>query len=359
MTTPRSAAAGKRPLDILGINETEEQLYRTLIARPGASVPELARGLMLAPGRIQRLLEALEAKGLATHTPERPRRYLPASPDIAMEALVLRRQEDLQRARGVIRELQEQSAATRRGGEQEQMVELVTSEEAERHIVEQMSRSARNEMVALVRPPMLISRLDVEPDQDSYTQREAERRGVRSRSIVDSAFLALPGAVARVQSDMRAGEDVRVISWLPFKMVATDRRLALIPLDLEQSASPVLLVRSPALLEALYVLFEILWERSSPIALADRASAQTDAMTPPLPPGAQELLSLMAAGLNDKKIASELRISASTLNRRIGEIMKLLDARSRFQTGWLAALRFRPGEQTAHPAETREPESSN
>jgi DNA-binding NarL/FixJ family response regulator len=49
------------------------------------------------------------------------------------------------------------------------------------------------------------------------------------------------------------------------------------------------------------------------------------------------LISLLAAGLNDKAIAYELGISASTLTRRITEIMHRLDAETRFQLGWLAA----------------------
>jgi DNA-binding NarL/FixJ family response regulator len=45
----------------------------------------------------------------------------------------------------------------------------------------------------------------------------------------------------------------------------------------------------------------------------------------------------MAAGLNDKAIAHELGISMRTLNRRISELMTQLNARSRFQIGWIAS----------------------
>ncbi|MGH8427385.1 MAG: helix-turn-helix domain-containing protein [Gammaproteobacteria bacterium] len=352
MTTSRTGSNAARPLEILGVGEAEERAYRWLLTHPGAGVAEIAQALALAPSKAQRLLDTIETKGLTTHTPERPRRYLPVSPDIAMEALALRRQEDLQRARGIIRELQEQATATRRqrgGGEQEQTVELITSSEAERQIVEQMSRTAQHEVVALVRPPMLVSRLDVSPEQDTYTQREAQARGVRSRSIVDAEFLALPGAVARVRGDIKTGEEVRVLPRLPFKMVLTDRRLALIPLDLEQSSSPVLLVRSSALLEALYALFEILWARAAPISVTREGELKTGNPAARLPRDAEELIPLMAAGLNDKSIAYELGISASTLNRRIGEIMRALEARTRFQIGWLARGIWGPEQSSDKP----------
>src|SRR5699024_5340817 len=154
-------------------------------------------------------------KGLVTRTLDRPRRYLPATPDIALESLALQRQEGLQRARGMIQELQKLSAASEPQDRREQIVELITSREAERQIVEQMARTAREEVIALVRPPILISWLGAAEDQ--LTQREAQARGARSRSIVDQEFLALPGAVARVCGDIKAGEEVRVFPHLPFK----------------------------------------------------------------------------------------------------------------------------------------------
>lgn len=171
---------------------------------------------------------------------------------------------------------------------------------------------------------------------------------MHSRSIVDAAFLDLPGAVTRVRGDIEDGEEVKVLNQLPFKMVLTDRRLAIIPLYLQQPASPVLLVRSSALLEALYVLFEMLWERAAPISFTDSGKLKAAEPDMSLPEETEALISLMAAGLNDKKIACELGISASTLNRRLREVMQTLEARTRFQAGWLSALRLLPSSSGSH-----------
>jgi DNA-binding NarL/FixJ family response regulator len=58
--------------------------------------------------------------------------------------------------------------------------------------------------------------------------------------------------------------------------------------------------------------------------------------------GAMQLLALLAGGLNDKAIASELDVSTRTLDRRILKLMRGLGARTRFQAGWIAAQRGRP-----------------
>ena len=330
-TAPRG-----RPLETLGISEIEERVYEALLDRSGATSAELERDLALPARTLERVLEQLEQKGLATRTTGQPRRYIPASPDIAVEALVLRRQDELRRARAEIQRLQERAAEG--AGDRRQMIELITTHEAERHVFEQMQHAAQHELIFLERPPILIAG----PEQPNETEMKALARGVRYRSIADRAFLELPGVLTRIRADMLAGEEVRVVSQLPFKMVMADRNIALIPLNLERPGSPSLLVRSSALLDALYAMFELLWSQAAPIAFARSGAMQTDELAPNLPAETERLLALLAAGFNDKAIAHELGISASTLNRRIAEIMKSVDARTRYQLGWLVARKAEP-----------------
>ncbi|HET7306808.1 MAG TPA: helix-turn-helix domain-containing protein [Gammaproteobacteria bacterium] len=329
-----------RPLNILGISEAEERTYRWLLIHSGAIAQDLAQDLSISPRKAQRLLDTIESKGLATHSPERPRRYIPAAPDIALEALILQRQKDLQDVRTAVHELQNQAVAQQHG-EQEQIIELLTSREAERQVFEHMQHVVQREVLSLIRAPVRVTRLDA-PD-DVEMQQAARARGVCYRSIVDSQYLGLPGAVRRTWEDIRRGEVVRVVPHLPFKMILADRRIALMPLNVDQSSDHVLLVRSSALLDALYALFEILWERAAPVSFnraGDMEAADPGAL---LPMGAEALVSLMAAGLNDKAIAYQLGISIRTLERRVVELMGGLNARTRFQMGWLAALRAATG----------------
>lgn len=336
MTVAGGRRETARPLEVLGISELEEGAYSWLVTHPGATARDLADALAIKPGRVQRLLDSIEAKGLTTHSPERPRRYIPASPDIAMGALILQRQSELRRARDAVRTLQERAATARARDERERMVELVTSHEAAQQTYEQLHRTAQEEVIALVRPPLLISRVEVPAELDQHAQREAQNRGVRYRGIVDAELLSLPGAVDHVWADIKAGEEARAIPQLPFKMILADHRLALIPLDLAQPDGPSLLVRSSALLDALCALFELLWERAAPISFTSTGVLETGSPDPRLSEDTEKLLSLMAAGLNDKKIAHELGISASTLKRRIAELMKAFEVRTRFQLGRLS-----------------------
>lgn len=351
MTVREDDARGRRPLDALGIGAKEERVYRWLLGHPGATIQEVARGVGSGSGKVQRALAAIESKGLATHTPQRPRRYVPASPDIALRARVLRRREELRRAEESIRDLQEHAAAARKRDSQEQLVELVTSRETEYQLFEQMQLTAQSELLTLIRMPMRITQPDAPSEEDQQPQREARARGVRFRSIVDAEFLDAEGAVRKTRTDMQAGEEVRVLPQLAFKMVLADRRIGLIPLNLQQPDSPALLVRSSALLDALYALFELLWERAGPIFATGIGPFEAAGAEDSMAHDTEELLALLAAGLNDKAIAHELELSMRTLTRRISQLMSGLEARTRFQAGWLCALRMaKAGDACGRPA---------
>lgn len=340
MVRRHERATEQRPLAVLGIGEQEESAYTWLVSHPGATVWDLASALEITQGKAQRLADSIEIKGLATHSPQRPRRYIPASPDIAMEALVVQRQNELQRARGAIKKLQSLAAALPSKREQENMVELIMSRETESQIFEQMQLVAKTEVLTFIRAPMRITQLGEAPSQRRSTQPDSRNKAVRFRSIVDIDYLNIAGAVDKTWRDMRAGEDVRVTPHLPFKMVISDRRIALIPLNLETSSSPALLVRSSALLDALHALFEVFWERAAPITIGKGNVLKTGAPIPRVPEDCEALLSLLAAGINDKRIVAELGISRSTFSRRIVEMMAALGARTRFQLGWLAARQW-------------------
>lgn len=84
-----------RPLAILGIGKAEELIYDWLLAHPSATVSEIGHESSFPLGEIRRVLIVLESKGLVTHVPQRPRRYVASAPDIALKALALHHHESL------------------------------------------------------------------------------------------------------------------------------------------------------------------------------------------------------------------------------------------------------------------------
>ncbi|WP_158885779.1 helix-turn-helix domain-containing protein [Rhodanobacter sp. L36] len=343
MNTSRNGASATRSLEVLGIDDMEERAYRALLSHRTATAEDIAVALSLSPRKTQRLLDSIESKGLASHSPERPRRYIAAAPELAVEALASQRQADIERARSTIAQLKEHSVNARNSHEPEQLVELITNRTALGQILSQLRQTAQHEAILFQRAPVLI------PHGDQPSQKKP---GVRVRSISDSGLLALPGALNRVRLDIEDGEEARVFPTLPVKMFVVDRRVGLLPLNADDPGSPVMMVRSSSLLDALCALFELTWEHSTPIIFSPSGQLQTGESDKRLSDAARQVIPLLAAGLNDKAIAHEAGMSATTLNRRVAELMKSFDTRTRFQLGWRAALDAFPERVTA-PARSK------
>jgi DNA-binding NarL/FixJ family response regulator len=101
-------------------------------------------------------------------------------------------------------------------------------------------------------------------------------------------------------------------------------------------------LRTCALIDALHELFELLWQRASPIALTKEGNLRTGDTSQVGSADDEIIMSLLAAGLSDKAIAHELNVSLRTLRRRTTDLLKMIGARTRYQAGWLAASQRKP-----------------
>lgn len=319
--------AATRPLELLGISVIEERAYRILLERHTATVADVAAGLETTGRVARRLLADLEALGLATHTTKVPRVYVAAPPEFAVAALVKQKQAMLERVRVAIPDLEAYSARSSHADGQEPVLELIESRAHLGAVLGQLYESYRSDVMCFQRAPTLAP--TVVPPQ-------TQRSGVRVRTVSDNSLLEAPGALERIKDDVARGEQARMQPALPFKMMIFDRKAAVISLDGDRPENaPTLLIHGGALLNALCLLFEFVWERATPIMLA-RGNARTDKGDDD--EFAAALIPLLSTGLNDKAIAAELGISSATLNRRMSELMRKTGTRSRFQLGWHAAL---------------------
>jgi sugar-specific transcriptional regulator TrmB len=328
------------PLQIFGIGHDEERAYRVLLVLGSATAQEVAREMSLPLRKAQQLLDTIESKGLTTHSPERPRRYIAASPNIAIEALAHQHQRSVQRARTMIEELAEYAANGRKNTRErkDQEIELISTPDVGRLVYKQIYQSAEQELLGLTRPPILYSVLSLPPD--SSAQQALHARGIQHRSVSDIELLSIPNMPERIRADVEAGEEARLMESVPFKMVLVDRRVALLlPSDV---SGPSLVVRYSPLIEALHALFEILWDKASPIVFSSSGKPSIGATSKDLPPELEQLVPLLVAGVNDKSIAHKLGISERTVARRVVELLEFLGARTRLQAGWLAAQRLKP-----------------
>ncbi|PSL47152.1 sugar-specific transcriptional regulator TrmB [Saccharothrix carnea] len=310
-------------LEPIGLGVPEGALYLWLLRRPRADRSELTAALGMTAGSLSRAIGNLVEAGLATRLPGRPVRYVPAPPQVALDALTTRRAEQLDRLRGVTRDLAARYEEAPRGGSGD-LVELIEGGPAVCHHIAQIQLAARQEVLLIDCPPYLggVPERNVE-------ELQGLRRGVVYHTIYHMPMLHDRARLAEISTYIEAGEDARTLPGVHMKMMIADRRVALIPLSFEMSetGSRILVHRSP-LLDALIACFDMLWERAAPIGAALRGGHRD-----------KELLTLLASGMKDAAIMRSLGITQRTMTRRMSALLEELGAATRLQAGLQANRR--------------------
>lgn len=315
-------------LEAAGLSDDEEGVYRLLVGALDGAPDAVAAKLDVSPEHAARLLDSLQAKGLVSRVNGR---YVPNPPDVALGPLLLRGQESLEWARTAVTQLTEEYRGSLRRRDAGQLVEVLTGAAAIRQQIRNLQQSARHEIVWFCKAGHVA--MTSEENDEEF---DALDSGIRYRVLYEQALLEEPGMIANVAKGIRGGEEARAVATLPVRLAIADGRIGLVPLvpAADGLGEPTAaLIRDSSLLAAFAALFESYWDRGSPIRLDGGTEEQR-----PLPADDERyLLSLLVGGVTDKAIASQLRISQRTVQRRIYELMRRANAETRMQLAWQAA----------------------
>jgi DNA-binding CsgD family transcriptional regulator/DNA-binding MarR family transcriptional regulator len=321
--------------EALGLSAGEESLYTVLIHSPRSTVAELAAYGAVSSQQATRDLHRLVRFGLANRLPGRQARYIAVAPDIAIEPLLAKQENELRQARIASATLSKAFHEASRQEHPAELVEIITGEANIRSRSDQLPAAAQHEIRGFDRPPYVDSAFG-ENTQEVNRMRE----GITYRVVYSAQAVTLPG---RLESDIRgliaAGEQARVRPELPTKLWIVDDKMALIPIKTrQQGIDASFIVRPCDLLDSLMALFEAEWERAIPLRtfLGEDASG-TGADEPD--ETRMAVLSCLAAGLTDEGIARSLGCSLRTAQRHIRRLMQDLNVTSRFQAGMEARQR--------------------
>ncbi|WP_329477224.1 helix-turn-helix transcriptional regulator [Kribbella sp. NBC_01510] len=303
-------------LESVGVEPPDEEAYRVLLSAPGCTIAELAKHLDRDEREVATTVERLERLGLLTTTADHPVRLLPTRPDVAVDALVAVRRAELDRVRAEARVLLSEVRAQEQH-RPENLVEVIVGQEAIAARFAQLLNGTRHQLLVLDRPPY-ASR----PGETDPRVRGLLNEGVVVQGIYSPDSLNVPGGVDEAYSAADAGETSRVHPQVPMKLAVFDRKIALLPLSVDQLVDSALVVHPCALLDALIEMFSLLWDQAVPVV----PSPMTD-------PTDARLMTLLAAGFKDDAIARQLGLSSRTVGRRVAELMEALGARTRFQAG--------------------------
>ena len=316
-------------LEGVGITAAQERTYRVLIDHPGAEASQLVTQTGLEEHQLAEVLAGLESLGLVSATADTPRNYIPAPPQLAIEALAGMRQDGIERARLEGARLMERYREKPSGLNSAAMVEVIRSRQAARQRYNQLKRNVQHELCALDKAPYVV------PYAEDLDELQLLGQGVAVRGIYERSVLDDPGHLQHIKNLQQHGEVSRVLPVLPMKIMIADRSVALLPLTTGDGGEHQTwgLVHPSELLDGLLALFDALYDRAVPLRLASAQGVDDDVITE----GDRQLLALMLAGLQDQAAARQIGVTRRTVARRVARLMALADADTRFQLGWRAA----------------------
>ncbi len=322
-------------LAVLGLGPAEASLYRALLRTPGLTLDAVVDVVGDADERagrvaVDEVVEQLVRTGLVRRSGAE---LVASPPEQALERLIGDEHERLETVRDQLAALRSMLPAL------EAEHRVARAPIGERVQVEAIPSSA---VPSVLRSLVLESAGDllwIRPDQwrleagravDLWVQ-ELLREGRRSRVIYPARVLEEAPDAVRRRAEL--GEHVRVLGDVPGRLAVVGDVAALIPQRFDLADDVVLVVRQPALVASVTLLFEGLWERAlvvPGIGMDDPTEGDS---------ARRLLLDQMARGAKDEQIARTLGLSLRTVRRRVADLLEELGADSRFQAGVEAVRR--------------------
>jgi hypothetical protein len=315
----------------LGFPPAVDRLYERVLKQSGRELVSVAQALLRTPDELVADLAPLREHDIVRI--EEGRVFV-EGPSAAVARLVADQASEAARAR---RRLDSLSAA----------IPFLTAGAArpapgEVHDVEPIDGeiSSGGQPVALIAALMAQSKGDIlwlRPDQWRIPREDAMlgvlrdiiATGRRSRAIYPVRALTEAPDTLRARAEI--GEQIRVLPDLPTRMFIIGTTHAVLPEPLGFTDEPRSLVRQQGLVEALTLLFELMWERAAPVPQLDRGEARPDLR--------RFMLQQLASGAQDEQVARTLGISLRTVRRRVADVLSDLGADTRFQAGVEAVRR--------------------
>ncbi len=321
-------------LEVLGLDQGAEDVYRALLAGRANRVNDLCHLLDLDEGPVRAALAELATLSLVRHSADVADGWRAIDPQTGLQALLAQQNAELERRRAriaasqadiaaLLAERTEPRLAAGAGGTRRLVgVDAVITR------LEQLSETARTEVLGIT-PGSAQS-----PAALTAARRNDSRlfeRGVAVREIVQDACRHDPATAAHARWLTEAGGQVRTAPTLPHRMIVIDAQTALVPIDTANTRAGALELTNPGIVGTLVALFEQIWETATPLG----ASAAPDRYG--LTGREREVLRLLAAGMTDEAVATRLAISDRTVRRIMNDLCERLDAASRFEAGIKAA----------------------
>ncbi len=323
-------------LEPLGVDEATLAVYSALLRQPDASPEQLADQVGRPAGDVVELLDRLRRLELLIPTWTDQDREHAVHPRIGLTVLAQRRRAELSRQ---LAELDESEGYADKLAEQYSEL-LVSRSEEQVEVLEGVVRAARRiEQLCEYAAESVYSLIpaqprDNPPPAEESPDRRLLERGIKTKFTYLDSLTSTKAGWEYCEWVHSFGGEVRTTSILPLRLLIIDNRIAIMPLDPNDTGAGAVVHHSPAVVALALALFDVYWAKAkNPFEAEDLASDSA------LTSQEREVLRLLAGGAKDEQVARLLGISLRTARRITAGLAERVDAASRFELGVAAAKR--------------------
>ncbi|MFE7271839.1 helix-turn-helix transcriptional regulator [Streptomyces sp. NPDC057623] len=318
---------------LIGQDELCIEVYRLVITQPRWGMAEIAQELRVGELKIRAALNKLAELSMLYQS-EGTKNVVAVHPDVGLASYIHRREMEIHAQQMELASVRAAAAelagtyAVQRAQLGNMGLERLEGVNEVRARLSGLARQATSELLALM-PGGAQSQEALEASRP--LDEESLKAGVSLRTLYLDSVRNDRATTEYAQWLSELGGEIRTAPSLPLRMLITDRSVALLPIDPEDTRAGAVVVEAPGVLAGLLALFELLWERATPFGT--QRPNESDAPTP------QELalLQLVSQGHTDEVASRKLGLSLRTTRRLMAAITTKLGARSRLEVGILAA----------------------
>jgi len=259
-------------LSRLGLTSYEAKAYLALTRRDSSTAAQASRLAGVPRQRIYDVLGSLIEKGFASSRPGAVVKYSAVAPELAVDALVARRRQELEEtehgARQMIAQLTPLFAAGQEHTDPLEYIEVLRDLRAVNERFGELQEGIKDEILVFTKPPYAT------PPQENVQGIEVTQSH-EVYSVYEFSAFDDPKFVEGVRRFIEAGENARFVEELPLKLVIIDEAVVMFGMEDPIAGSAgltMMVVEHPQLAKVLKIAFRAVWDQG--LTFDEAASSQ-------------------------------------------------------------------------------------
>jgi sugar-specific transcriptional regulator TrmB len=262
----------------IGLTEREAKVYMTLLNGRMYSASDLQKAVNIPRTKIYEVLNKLLSRGICTERKlGKNKIYEAIEPDLALESIYSKYQNDLNRKKKLINQLSEVFTPIFENSKSIinplEFIEVMKDKVKIHRRYTNSVRSTKREMLTFNRGPYASDNPERLAEQEDEETKLLKRGGVTKNIYELKEFIEVDWLLESVKKTVRFGQEARVVENLPIKMLIFDDEMVMFPLEQPIEVSndlTMIYIEHKQLANACRILFNHMWDQGKDFAEVEK-----------------------------------------------------------------------------------------